>query len=86
MTSLVLNQQTAAMPLGKVLAAATDQEIQISDESGRLVARILLESSDHSVSRAEANVDEIRRRLKADPKLDITTQELLARAKALAGE
>jgi hypothetical protein len=90
MTSLVLDAQTSKTTIGDVLAAATGPEIEIKDESGRLIARIVMnaevkaDSSQKLVERAEAELDELRRRRTADRAADVTTQQLLARAENMS--
>jgi hypothetical protein len=92
MTSLVLNDETAKTTIGDVLASATDPVIDIKNESGELVARIVVNTEAQVsapgalVEQAEAEVDELRRRRSADRSADVTTQQLLARAENQAKE
>jgi hypothetical protein len=90
MTSLVLNEETSKITIGEILAAATGSVVEIEDESGNLVARVLVESqgdNDHSlVEPSEAEIDELRRRRRADRSDDVTTEQLLARVQSLSSE
>ena len=42
MTNIILNDETARVPIGELLGLALDSEIEITDQSGNPVARILL--------------------------------------------
>ena len=92
MTSLVLNAETSKWPIGDVLASATAPVIEIKDEQGRLIAKIVLNTevqlTDDSslVEQAEGDIAELRRRRKMDRSGDVTTRELLARAQNLTSE
>jgi hypothetical protein len=86
MTSWVLNAETAKTAIGDVLALAAGSGIEIQDETGNVVAKIIVNSEsqragdDALVAQAEAEVDELRRRRSADRSRDVTTQQLLAKA------
>jgi hypothetical protein len=92
MTSLVLTEETSRTTIGDVLASATSPVIELKDESGRLVAKIVLNTAmplagERSlVEQAEAEIDDLRRRRRADPARDVTTQQLLSRVRHIAQE
>ena len=90
MTSLVLNEETSKITIGEILAAATGSVVEIEDESGNLVARVLVESQGDNdrllVEQSEAEIDELRRRRKADRSVDVTTEQLLAHVQSLSSE
>ena len=88
MSTLILNDETAHMPLGQLLHSTNDSNIEIRDEAGGVVAQIFLHTlkksevcQEHS-KLAEAEIDELRRRAN-DRRGDVTTAELLARLKSL---
>ena len=89
MSDFVLNDQTAKTPLGELLSSATGEEIRITDESGKPVARILFPRRDESagaVEEAEREIDELRKRRNADRSEDVTTRELLEFAEKRSAE
>ncbi|MBW3595769.1 MAG: hypothetical protein KY475_00680 [Planctomycetes bacterium] len=86
MTSWVLNDETSKTAIGEVLALAMGSGLEIHDDSGQVVARIVVHpeaqhaDDDALVQQAEADIDELRRRRSADRSDDVTTQQLLANA------
>jgi hypothetical protein len=90
MIAWVLNDKTAETPIGDVLDFANGSDLDIRDEHGQLLARIVLHrepptaEEQAAIERAEAEIDELRRREAADRSRDITTKELLARVAARA--
>jgi len=90
MTSMVLNDITSRTAIGDVLAAATGSIIEIKDETGKLVAEIVLHSALQSadsrshVQQVEADIEEIRRRRSADRAHDVSTKEMLQHAESKA--
>ncbi len=92
MTNIVLNDITARLPIGQLLGSATDSEIQITDPSGNPVARILLTphtpegKTNVGVADAETELEELRRRREHRRADDVTTAELLTRARQAAAE
>lgn len=89
MVTFVLNDETAKTPIGEVLSCATDPLIEITDETGNVIGRIMLETDpDDAVYRAlieaaEADIEELRRRSRSSRENDVTTQQLLKRLSEL---
>ena len=79
------------MAIGEILAAATGSVVEIKDQRGEVVAEIILHpktdtnGADSAVAWAESQIEDIRRRLAADRSKDITTAELLRRAREAVG-
>lgn len=92
MTNIILNDETARVPIGELLGSARDSEIQITDQSGNPVARILLTANTpegetrRAVADAEAALEELRRRRQRCRADDVGTEELLARAHQATAE
>jgi hypothetical protein len=90
MTAWVLNDKTTDTPIGDVLNLANGSDLDIRDEHGQLLARIVIHpdpptaEQEAALERAEKDIDELHRRRDSDRSKDITTQELLARAAARA--
>ncbi len=92
MTNIILNDETARVPIGELLGSASDSEIQITDQAGNPVARILLtahtpeDKTRRAVADAEAALEELRRRRQRCRVDDVGTEELLARAHQATAE
>jgi hypothetical protein len=86
MTSWVLNEESSRTAIGDVLALAAGSGVEIRDDAGRVVAKIIVSpepqdsSEDRLVAQAESDPDELRRRRGADRSRDVTTAELLTKA------
>lgn len=84
MTSLVLNAETANLPLGQILQQLGSGGVEIKDPSGNLIALLLGPVSKQTLTYIEANLDinshlhEVRAAL--GRRDGITTSELLAKA------
>ena len=48
MARIILDAETAKTPIGEMLRTATESEIELTDESGKLVARIVLASGEEN--------------------------------------
>ena len=91
MTSIVLNEESSRTPIGDLLAAASGPVIEIKNEQGGVLAEIILHPGPDNVSAAaiawaESEVDELRRRQRADRSKDLTTAELLQLAEERLAE
>jgi hypothetical protein len=91
MTSIVLNDESSRTPIGELLASASDAVIEIKNEQGAVVAEIILHHGPDNISAAamawaESEVDELRRRQRADRSKDVTTAELLKLAEERLAE
>jgi hypothetical protein len=91
MTSIILNDESSRTPIGDILAAAGGPNIEIKNEQGALVAEIFLYPGPDNVSAAamawaESEVDELRRRQRADRSKDVTTADLLRLAEERLAE
>lgn len=89
MSILILTDEMAQTPIGDVLRSATDDVINVKDANGKFVAQICIRApfvDPRALAQATADIEILRRRLSQDPALDITTAELLARARAATGE
>jgi hypothetical protein len=90
MTAWVLNEKTAETPIGDVLDSANGSDIEIRDQCGQVLARIIINpepptaEESAALEQAEAEIEELRRREASDRSNDVTTEELLARAAARA--
>jgi hypothetical protein len=91
MTAWVLNDKTVETPIGDVLDLANGSDLEIRDQYGQLLARLVMHRApptleeQAALERAEKDIEELHRRRASDRSKDITTQELLARAAARAG-
>ena len=91
MSTLILTAESSKTPIGDVLRGATDNVIDVKDAAGRLVAKIQVttpreEVDPRALAQSTAEIETLRRRRLQDSSLDITTAELLAKARSSAGE
>ena len=85
MTTIVIDEE-GSMPVGEVLRQATDKVIELRNESGALVATVLLPSypteEDYAAAIARADIGEIRRRRARRADECLTLEQLMARLAA----
>jgi hypothetical protein len=85
MSTMVLDDKNALMPISEMLRSATDSVIEIRSASGGLLAKVLLtrEPTDADygpiLEAADAEIEELRRRRRRDRAGDLTTSQLLQR-------
>jgi hypothetical protein len=89
MTLLVLNDETSKTTIGDLLASATGPIVDIKDESGQLLAKLVINVASQvedylsQVPDQAAEIEELRRRRHADRSRDVTTAQLIAKLEHL---
>lgn len=89
--TLVLTPDLANTSIGEILAKSTDPIVELHDESGNLVARILINQDSPSpeyqqlLESAENDLGDIQGRLIARDAA-VTTEAMLRQAREAAGE
>lgn len=92
MTVLVLDAATSQTSIGDLLARCNDSEIQIQDESGRVLATLILTDREFEEGRqvyeslTPEDLKIVRERARTDNAENVGTSELLARLNALKSE
>lgn len=86
MTSIVLNSETAKLPLSQLLAQLGSGGVEVRDPQGKVVAMILAPADKEALTYAEAMADLTQNfeqvRAAVGRRDGITTSELLAKAVA----
>ena len=86
MARIVLDAETAKTPIGEMLRAATESEIELKDESGKLLARIVVASGEETGFTLVFGSPDGDRAGGGGKGRDVTTQELLDHLQSLSRE
>jgi hypothetical protein len=93
MASILLNDESARIAIGDLIATAVDPLIEIRNAEGAVIAQIILHPGSggngiaSAVASAESQIDELRRRRAVDRSKDVTTAEMLGIAEeSVAGK
>ena len=86
MARIILDAETAKMPIGEMLRAATEPEIELTDESGKLLARIVVASGEEAEFTLVFGSPDGDRAGSGGTGRDVTTKELLDHLQSLSRE